>query len=157
MIPGNYTLWKYESSTDKVTVVGTGMEDSYTAYDFVSGAAVCGNSYFASAVEAGIDYGLLVADLDTGAQKVYPHSDFGDLLIHNIWCDSKDISGSSVYAVESTLSDPEFTLHRISIGNDMVTNEKVGVFTMPDGAMWAGHDTMFQATASTGEVWASVS
>lgn len=154
-IPGNYTIWKYDSTSKKTTAMGSAYESVSNAFDFVSGSAVCQQNYYASAVDVMIAYGLLVADLSTGEQKILNQKLFGDLLIHNIWCDPSDSTGSSVYAVESTISNPEFYLYHITVDGMAVTNRKIGTFATPKGCEYAGSDTMFNAPEGVGEVWAS--
>ena len=71
-IPGNYTIWKLETGDENgLTNIASGLEEAYTSWSIVSGAAQCGSRYYASAVDAPIEAALLVSELDQDGKLKY--------------------------------------------------------------------------------------
>ena len=155
-IPGNYTVWKYDTSTKVATTIASGIEEAYTGYDMVSGAAICGSEsyYYAVASDLTIANGVLVVDVAAGTSQVLDSKLFGGNLLHNMWCDPADASGQTFYAIEYNIqdsSDSNYYLYHVTIEGDKVTNEQLGAF-LPAGQP-TGSDTMFSATKDVSEVW----
>ena len=155
-IPGNYTVWGYDTSTKQTTAIASGLEDSYTGYSMVSGAAICGSEayYYAVASDLSIAHGVLVVDVAAGTSKVLDSKLFGGNLLHNMWCDSADSSGQTFYAVEYNVNDPSdsnYYLYHVTIQGNKVTNERLGAFV--PAAEPTGSDTMFSAPKDVSEVW----
>ena len=155
-IPGNYTVWSYDTSTKQATVIAGDLEEAYTGFDMVSGAAICGSEayYYAVASDLTIAHGVLVVDVAAGASNILDSELFNGNLLHNMWCDPADPSGQTLYAIECNVEDSEdsdYYLYHVTIQGSKVTNEKLGGF-VPAG--WAtGFDTMFSAPKDVSEVW----
>lgn len=162
-IPGNYTVYSFNTANpNAVTTIGTALEESYTAYDFVSGAALCGDVYYTSAVDVMIDWGLGVMDVSTGETKVFNIEDLdSNRIIHNIYCSGLD--DRSLVTVQSTTTG-EFSAWNVNLSGDSpstwrVTQTKIGDFDKSGKTeFYPGTDTIFAATYSlTNEIYASFS
>ncbi len=47
-IPGNFNTYQYDLDSKVLKTIPTGVEEAFTAWDFVSGATVCENTYYAA-------------------------------------------------------------------------------------------------------------
>ena len=155
-IPGNYTVWSYDTSSRQVAVIATDFEDAFTGFDMVSGSAICGSEayYYAVASDLSIAHGVLVADVAAGTSKILDSKLFDGNLLHNMWCDPADSTGQTIYAIEYNVNDPEDTdyyLYRVTLEGSKVTNEKIGSFV--PAAYPTASDTMFSAPKDVSEVW----
>lgn len=155
-IPGNYTVWSYDTSSKQVTAIATDLEEAYTGFDMVSGAAICGSEayYYAVASDLTIAHGVLVTDVAAGTSKILDSKLFDGNLLHNMWCDPADSSGQTLYAIEYNVEDTkdsDYYLYHVTVEGSKVTNEKLGAFV--PAAEPTGSDTMFSATKDVSEVW----
>ena len=69
-IPGDYSVWSYDSSSGDLNQLSTGKESAYSAWTMVSGAAYCNGRYYASAVDVPISAALLVTDVNSGKTQI---------------------------------------------------------------------------------------
>lgn len=155
-IPGNYSFWSFDSNSKEVKLISQGYESVQSAWDFVSGAAVCGagdsQRYYASATDFPVMAGIQVVDMTTGKNTVINYSSFGQLIPHTIYCDPTDPTGQTLYIVESTVGPgstgfPTYTLFKVKIDEDFqLTQRQLGVFPSSKTAVSSGFDCEFQVT-----------
>lgn len=160
-IPGNYSVFSYDTSTKQVEKVGGGEESSYTAYDFVSGSASCGNMYYSSAVQTIVSWGLEVMDTSSGDVKIFTTEELRSTRIfHNIYCDT---SGAYTLVTVQSTTDGIFSVWGVDVtgsgsNNWKVTQTKIGDFATTGDYYYVGSDTIFASTFSaTNEIYASFS
>lgn len=154
-IPGNFTTYQYDLETKHLSTIATGAEGSYTAWDFLSGAAVCGNTYYAAIDDSIIDWGLTAISIDTGDvrlwnSKLMPTNN----LLHNLWCDPSGDEGSLLSVQSTTGGAASFGLYSVHVDGNRVTQEKIGDFPpLTDQNSFMGFDTEFQVTPDRSQVW----
>ena len=154
-IPGNFTTYHYDMKTNQLSTIATGAEGSYTAWDFLSGAAVCGNTYYAAIDDSIIDWGLTAISIDTGDvrlwnSKLMPTTN----LLHNLWCDPSGDDGSLLSVQSTTGGTATFGLYSVHVDGNRVTQEKIGEFPpLTSENSFVGFDTEFQATPDRSQVW----
>lgn len=157
-IPGNFTTYQYDLVSKEVTQIATGDESSYTAWDFPSGAAVCGNTYYAAIDDSIIDWGLAAISLETGHVDIYAaskHQMPTMNLLHNLWCDPSGADGSLLTVQSVTQGDPVFGLYKMEV-KDKVTQTQIGEYPYdPKKNYFVASDTEFQATPDRSQVWAN--
>ena len=150
-IPGNYTIWKLETGDENgLTNIASGLEEAYTSWSIVSGAAQCGSRYYASAVDAPIEAALLVSELDQdGKTQILTWDNFGgNYNLHNMYCDPSDPSGQTLLVVENIIGDSpsQFSLFRMTIdSNYKITQDKIADLPNDTGKITpTNYDTEFQ-------------
>jgi hypothetical protein len=155
-IPGNYSIHSFDTDSQKLALVATGAESSYTAYSFVSGAAACGNRYYSVAVDVGINWGLQVADISTGKSQIFNTDDLKNKRVyHAIYCTEET---NTVVTVQASLetSPPSYGVWKVTVDDNFkVTQKHVGDFGTDGASSPVGCDQEFAATfAATGKIYA---
>ena len=154
-IPGNYTVYSYDTESQKTTAITTNLETVDSVYSFVSGAASCGSKYYASVNNMGFDWGIGVFDTVTGKSRIFGVADLGnEYIFHAIYCSGTD--DKTVIAVKGTTSNPEFSVWSVTVSDDMqnIDQKKIGDYGTEGDHYWAAQDNMFASTfAATKEVY----
>lgn len=152
-IPGNFTTYQYDLENEVLTKIASGSEGSYDAWDFVSGAAVCGNTYYAAIDDSIIDWGFAAISLDTGNINIWKKNMMPtENLLHNLWCDPS--STDSLYSVQSTTGGSAvFGLYHLTVSDRKVSQVLIGEYPNSGGNYYVGFDTEFQATPDRSQVW----
>jgi hypothetical protein len=149
-IPGNYSTWLFNTDSNQLSQLSTGLEEAYSAWTMVSGSAQCGSRYYASAVDAPIAAAMLITDLGTGKTNIFDWNNFGvNLNLHNMYCDTSDESGQTLYVVESVVGGHEYSLYKMKIDDDYnFSQEKIGDFVTDNTKTLTstGYDTQFQVS-----------
>ena len=148
-IPGNYSVYSYDSDTQDLKELHTDKESSYTAWAMVSGSATCGSRYYASAVDVPIAAAMLITELDSGKTSIFDWTNFGggNDNLHNMYCDTSDSSGQSLFVVSNVIggSGYQFSLSKMKIDSDYkFTMDKIADFPIPKKAVPTAYDTEFQ-------------
>lgn len=160
IIPGKFTVFEYDTKNGNTTALISGDEQPFTAYSFVSGAAVCGKDlYYTVWTDVPMTWGIAVFDLkhkktliiDDWSQKADNHN-----LIHNIWCDPSDITGKTLLTVQSSMVETvnQFSVHRVVFDIDKLSftsTELVDLKGVQD--RFFGVDYEFSLSSDGTEIW----
>lgn len=160
-------FWQLDLATSELSVVPLQGQPGYRpgySEDFIQGAMVCNNVYYA--IYADINTaraGLATIDLATGAYKQKDISSgfpAGGQLYHALHCDTSS-TATRVLAIRSDrggANSAAFSLRQINIDGpaELVNDTKLGSFSTGD--IFGGSDNVFafhDAGADGMEVWAS--
>merc|ERR1719353_1374708 len=150
-IPSNFTTWEYNGASGDLKMLSTGLEEAYTAYEFVSGAATCGGRYYASAVDPPMDAGLMVVEIQTGKTEILDWNNspaLKSMNLHNMYCDPEDKNGQTLYVVENVIDGTQsYSVWKMKIDPDYkVTQDKIADFPLNAKMVPTAYDTEFQIT-----------
>lgn len=148
LVDGEKSLvWSFDLSSRLVTRLPASLSSSF---DFVSGAAICGDSYYA--IHAEIETGAVglahVANFSTSAAVQYLAA---PSLLHAVWCDPQQ--PGQLLVVRSDPGTPEAIFHVARY--DPSTQTSTDVVQIPTTWNWAEDDAVFAFDASANRVWAS--
>jgi hypothetical protein len=132
-------------------MLSTGLEEPFTAYSFVSGAATCGGRYYASAVDPPMDAGLMVVEIQTGKTEILDWNNspaLKSMNLHNMYCDPEDKNGQTLYVVENVIDGTQsYSVWKMKIDSDYkVTQDKIADFPLNAKMVPTAYDTEFQIT-----------
>ena len=148
LIDGEKSLvWSFDLASRRVTRLPASLSSSF---DFVSGAAICGDSYYAihAEIETGTVGLTFVANFSTSAAVQYLAV---PSLLHAVWCDPQQ--PGRLLVVRSDPGTPEAIFYVARY--DPSTQTSNDVAQIPTTWNWAEDDAVFAFDVSANRVWAS--
>ena len=141
MLFRSVNFWKYETATEKATKLT--VLDTTGVKDCLTGAAICGSTYYTGWDLYPSAYGVLTVDLTAAANYTHAYYET-DSLIHSVGCDGDRVLviGSQPKASDQSA---QFTLSTFDAASGALT--KVGDFPDTRQSIFEGFDSTFRIEA----------